>query len=116
MKRFLNSVSVVRLGLPLLLAVFLLTSSMVRAADPLRLSRADYADRAHAAWVAQMAAVYLGFPFEHQAASVKWLKDYPRPYAHSIVIESSATRWATCPCHRWTRASPHSAGARPPSK
>ena len=49
MKRFLNSVSVVRLGLPLLLAVFLLTSSMVRAADPLRLSRADYADRAHAA-------------------------------------------------------------------
>ena len=85
MKRFLNSVSVVRLGLPLLLAVFLLTSSMVRAADPLRLSRADYANRAHAAWVAQMAAVYLGFPFDNQAASVKWLKDYPRPYTHSIV-------------------------------
>ena len=40
-----------------------------RAAEPLRLSRADYADKAHAAWAAQMAAVYLGFPFEHQTAA-----------------------------------------------
>ena len=68
-----------------LLVLMFLTGSMVRAADPLRLSRADYADRAHAAWVAQMAAVYLGFPFEHQAGSVKWLKDYPMPYTHSII-------------------------------
>ncbi len=85
MTRFLNSVSVVRLGPPLLLAGLLATGSMVRAADPLRLTRGDYADRAHAAWVAQMAAVYLGFPFEHQAASVKWLQDYPKLYTHSIV-------------------------------
>ena len=55
------------------------------AAEPLRLTRADYADRAHAAWVAQMAAVYLGFPFEHRTASVEWVKDYPKPYTHSIV-------------------------------
>jgi hypothetical protein len=64
--------------------LFLLTLT-VQSAEPLRLTRADYADRAHAAWVAQMAAVYLGFPFEHRTASVEWVKDYPKPYTHSIV-------------------------------
>jgi hypothetical protein len=68
----------------LALGCFLLGVS-INAAEPLRLTRAEYADRAHAAWVAQMAAVYLGFPFEHQTASVKWVKDYPKPYTNSIV-------------------------------
>ena len=49
-------------------------------AEPLRLTRADYADRAHAAWIAQMAAVFIGFPFEHHTASVEWLSEYPQPY------------------------------------
>ncbi len=56
-----------------------------RAAEPLRLSRADYADKAHAAWAAQMAAVYLGFPFEHQTAAQTWVKDYPKIYTFSII-------------------------------
>ncbi|MEO6740702.1 MAG: hypothetical protein ABIP20_10645 [Chthoniobacteraceae bacterium] len=55
------------------------------AAEPLRLTRAEYADRAHAAWIAQMAAVFLGFPFEHQTASVEWVSKYPKPYDHAIV-------------------------------
>ena len=55
------------------------------AAEPLRLTRADYAERAHAVWVAQMAAVFLGFPFEHQRASVSWVQDYPKSYTHAIV-------------------------------
>jgi hypothetical protein len=63
------------------LAVALATS----AAEPLRLTRADYTDRAHGAWVAQIAAVYLGFPFEHLTASTEWVKDYPKPYTHAIV-------------------------------
>ncbi len=71
--------------LPLMVAVLLMTGSMVRGDEPHRISLESYTDRAHATWVAQMAAVYLGFPFEHQTRSVKWLNDYPRPYTHSIV-------------------------------
>ena len=74
-----------RPNLTLLVAAFLMTGSMVRGDEPLRLSLDAYTDRAHATWVAQMAAVYLGFPFEHRTRSVRWLNDYPRPYTHSIV-------------------------------
>ena len=56
------------------LVLFLLAVS-TGAAEPLRLSRADYAERAHACWAAQMAAVFLAFPFEHQRASTEWLKN-----------------------------------------
>ncbi len=85
MIRFVKPIRDLLLGLPQLLAIFFLTDDSVRGADALRLSRAEYGDRAHAAWVAQMAAVYLGFPFEHQSRSVKWLTDYPKRYTHSIV-------------------------------
>lgn len=71
-----------RRGPPVLLLVL---ACPALAAEPLQLTRADYADRAHAAWVAQMAAVFLGFPFEHQTASVEWVKDYPKPYPHALV-------------------------------
>jgi hypothetical protein len=39
----------------------------------LRLSVADYQDRAHGVWVAQMAAAIMGFRFEHRTASVEWV-------------------------------------------
>jgi len=45
-----------------------------------QLSRADYADRAQAIWSAQIAAVLMGFPFEHQVASTVWVDRYPKPY------------------------------------
>jgi len=66
-------------------AVLVITVTDMRVAETLRLMRAEYAGRAHAAWVAQMAAVYPGFPFEHLTASVEWVGKYPKPYTHSIV-------------------------------
>src|SRR5262245_6412637 len=54
-------------------------------ASELRLTRADYADRAHAAWVAQIAAVLLAFQFEHQTAAVEWVREYPKNYTNAIV-------------------------------
>lgn len=67
------------------LAVMWCVFSIPAFAAPLKLTRADYNDRAHAAWAAQMIAVFLGFPFEHQTASVEWVKEYPKPYTHAIV-------------------------------
>ncbi len=55
------------------------------AARFLRLSRTDYVDRAQAVWTAQIAAVLLAWPFEHQVASTQWLHDYPRPYSTAPV-------------------------------
>ena len=41
---------------------FLLTLTLtVQSAELLRLTRTDYADRAHAAWVAQIAGVFSAF-------------------------------------------------------
>jgi ADP-ribosylglycohydrolase len=51
----------------------------------LRLSRADYVDRVQAVWTAQIAAVLLAWPHEHQTASVLWLRDYPREYTAAPV-------------------------------
>lgn len=46
----------------------------------LRLTRAEYTDRVQAIWTAQIIAVLLAWPHEHQTASVRWLNDYPRDY------------------------------------
>ncbi len=71
---------------PVLLPSILISLGLqLSRAEPLRLSRPDYTDKAHAAWVAQMVAVYLGFPFEHQTAAQTWVKDYPKPYTFSII-------------------------------
>jgi len=68
-----------------LISVFALSVTATPAAEPLKLTRADYADRAHATWVAQIAGVYLGFPHEHRTVSVEWLSEYPKPYTSAIV-------------------------------
>jgi ADP-ribosylglycohydrolase len=55
------------------------------ASATLTLMRADYLDRVQAIWTAQISAVLLAWPFEHQTASTQWLSDYPRPYSTAPV-------------------------------
>jgi hypothetical protein len=50
-----------------------------------RLSKADYEDRVAGAWMGQIAATLMAFPFEHKVASVSWLDDYPKPYSSAPV-------------------------------
>ena len=50
-----------------------------------RLSRADYEDRVQAAWVAQILAVLMGFPYEHKVASVRRIDALPKPYTTALV-------------------------------
>ncbi len=52
----------------------------LRAADTVKLSRAEYADRVQAIWESQIIAVLLAWPHEHQAASTVWLTDFPKRY------------------------------------
>ena len=49
------------------------------------LSRTDYRDRVEAVWAAQIVAVLLNWPFEHQTASTLWITNYPRPYTTAPV-------------------------------
>jgi len=46
------------------------------AAHTLRLTRADYQDRVNAIWTSQIAAVLMGFQFEHKVASTFWVDRY----------------------------------------
>jgi hypothetical protein len=62
------------------LSVWLTASPSLPAAGPVSLSRAEYVDRIEAIWTAQIAAVVMVWPHEHQVASVRWLTNYPRPY------------------------------------
>lgn len=68
-----------------LISLYALLMTTAPGTEPLKLTRSDYVDRAHAAWVAQIAGVYLGFPHEHRTASVEWLSEYPKPYTNAIV-------------------------------
>jgi hypothetical protein len=57
--------------------------SSVSAAHPskiLRLSIAEYQDRIQGIWTAQIAAVLMGFQFEHKVASTEWVDRYPKSY------------------------------------
>ncbi len=45
----------------------------------LKMSRAEYIDRVHAIWIAQMAGVNMGYPFEHKTASTQWISELPKP-------------------------------------
>jgi hypothetical protein len=47
--------------------------------------RADYRDRVQAVWTAQIAAVVLTWPHEHQVASTEWLERYPKTYTNAPV-------------------------------
>lgn len=51
----------------------------------LKLSVADYEDRVHAIWIAQMAAAIMGFRFEHHTASVEWVDQLPEPVSFAPV-------------------------------
>lgn len=50
-----------------------------------QLTRADYADRAHAAWIAQIIGVELGLAHEHRKASVEWLDEIAKGRDHGWV-------------------------------
>jgi hypothetical protein len=51
----------------------------------LELSEASYLNKVHAIWIGQMAAATMGFQFEHNTASRKWVDDYPGPMKFSTV-------------------------------
>jgi hypothetical protein len=51
----------------------------------LRLEHAAYEDRVEAIWTAQIIAVMLAWPFEHQTASVVWVDQFPRDYTTAPV-------------------------------
>jgi len=69
-----------------LLACCLVESTAFSATtNVLSLSRAEYEDRVQAVWTAQIAAVLLAWPHEHQTASTLWLTNYPRAYTNAPV-------------------------------
>src|SRR5262245_16771284 len=45
----------------------------VASSATLQLTLPDYEDRVHAIWTAQIAAVLMGFQFEHKVASTEWV-------------------------------------------
>jgi len=51
----------------------------------MRLARADYLDRVEAVWTAQIAAVILAWPHEHQVASALWLTNFSKRYTAAPV-------------------------------
>jgi hypothetical protein len=66
-----------------MLAALVLTPAI--SAKTVRLSRAEYEDRVQAIWTSQIIAVLMGFPFEHQVASTRWIDQYPKKYDTAIV-------------------------------
>jgi ADP-ribosylglycohydrolase len=69
-----------------LLACCLVESTAFSATtNVLSLSRTEYEDRVQAVWTAQIAAVLLAWPHEHQTASTLWLTNYPRAYTNAPV-------------------------------
>ncbi|HSB17548.1 MAG TPA: ADP-ribosylglycohydrolase family protein [Bryobacteraceae bacterium] len=57
----------------------------VSAAETVSLSRAEYEDRARAAWTAQILGALMGFRFEHKPASTEWVDRLPKAYDHAPV-------------------------------
>ncbi|HZO84701.1 MAG TPA: ADP-ribosylglycohydrolase family protein [Verrucomicrobiae bacterium] len=53
---------------------------LVLPCSAVELSRDDYRDRVEAVWTAQIVAVLMNWPFEHQTASTLWLTNYPKRY------------------------------------
>jgi hypothetical protein len=59
----------------------LIFTILVSLSSPaLELTHEDYRDRAEAVWTAQIVAVLMNWPFEHQTASTLWITNYPKPY------------------------------------
>lgn len=55
------------------------------AAEPIKLTRADYEDRTNAIWHAQLIAVLLTLPFEHQVAAAEPIRAFPKKYTAAFV-------------------------------
>src|SRR2546425_960205 len=60
------------------LSVFLIVAA--QGATTIRLTCVEYEDRVRAVWTAQIIAVLLAWPHEHQVASSVWLEHFPKPY------------------------------------
>jgi len=58
----------------------LLLLALPVAAQPLRMSLADYEDRVQAAWTGQIVATLMGFQFEHKVASTLRVERFPKAY------------------------------------
>ncbi len=65
----------------------LLSPSNLPAESPrtVFLSRADYQDRVHAAWLGQIIAAMIGWPFEHQVAAVRFVDQFQKTYSSAPV-------------------------------
>jgi len=60
------------------LSVFLIVAA--HFSTTIQLNRVEYEDRVRAVWTAQIIAVLLAWPHEHQVASSVWLEKFPKPY------------------------------------
>src|SRR3712207_2860146 len=68
------------------LALLSVAATVARADPaPLTLTRGDYEDRVHAAWLGQIIGVLVTLPYEHQVSSVLPLKAFPKAYSSAIV-------------------------------
>ena len=67
------------------LSVFLALVAPTKGAKTVQLTRAEYADRVQAVWTAQIIAVLMAWPHEHQVASTVWLENFPRKYTTAPV-------------------------------
>ncbi len=78
-----------RTGILLILLFALFPTVNIKAqskeAGILNLSMQEYEDKAHAIWIAQMIAVIISWPHEHQTASVQWLNKFPKPRTQAPV-------------------------------
>ncbi len=50
-----------------------------------RLKEADYKDKVHAVWLAQIVGTLLAWPYEHNVSSVEWIDQYPSKWTHAPV-------------------------------
>ena len=67
------------------LSVFLALVAPTKGAKTVQLTRAEYEDRVEAVWTAQIIAVLMAWPHEHQVASTVWLDNFPKPYTGAPV-------------------------------
>src|SRR2546422_97427 len=62
------------------LGAFLASVALARDAKTIQLTRVEYEDRVQAVWTAQIIAVLMAWPHEHQVASTVWLENFPKRY------------------------------------
>lgn len=88
-RQFVSSVLLFELmklrGLSAAVSIALLQLIAEGASPQIQLTRAEYRDRVQAVWTAQIVAVILAWPHEHQVASTVWLDQFPRAYTNAPV-------------------------------